>query len=118
MWSGLRRFWRWLKALFGFGPVLSVDRDISLIERKTFSCRVGQAVNYQPSFYSGEVVTPIVPPTYYEVLGLPDGLTYSGSTGAITGTPTTVGQYGVTIIAHGPGVNRQATGVLFTIRSA
>ena len=121
MWTSIKKAWAWILGWLGslFGrPALGSLRDISLIERKTFSCKVGATVSYQVSFYSGEVVTPVVPPDSYQIFNLPPGLTYNSSTGLISGVPTTVGEYGVTIQALGPGLNRQSTGVKFLIRSA
>jgi hypothetical protein len=122
MWTAISKAWAWLKAwlggLLGRPVMLSSDKDIALIERKTFSCKVGTVVSYQVSFYSGEVVTPVVAPDSYEIFNLPPGLTYDSTTGLISGITTTVGQYGVTIQAIGPGQARQSTGVLFVIRSA
>lgn len=118
MWSLIKKTWAWLLGLFGKDSPVILERDISLIERKTFSCKVGTTVSYQVSFYSGEVVTPVVAPDSYEIFNLPPGLTYDSTTGLISGITTTVGQYGVTIQAIGPSQARQSTGVLFVIRSA
>lgn len=119
MWNALKRAWAWLSGwLFGHPLSVALDRDIALIERKTFSCKVGTTVSYQVSFYVGEVVTPVIAPDSYQIFNLPPGLTYDSTTGLVSGTPTTVGQYGVTIQAIGPGQSRQSTGVLFVIRSA
>jgi hypothetical protein len=118
MWSLFKKAWAWLLGLFGKDSPVILGRDIALIERKTFSCKVGTTVSYQVSFYSGEVVTPVIAPESYEIFNLPPGLTYDSATGLISGITTTVGQYGVTIQAIGPGQARQSTGVLFVIRSA
>jgi hypothetical protein len=118
MWSLVKKAWAWLLGLFGKGPAARLERDISLIERKTFSCKVGTTVSYQVSFYSGTVVTPILPPDSYEIFNLPPGLTYDSTSGLVSGVPTTAGEYGVTIQALGPGASRQSTGVMFVIRSA
>jgi len=119
MWNALKRAWAWLAGwLFGHPLSVALDRDIALVERKTFSCKVGTTVSYQVSFYSGTFVTPVTPPGSYEIFNLPPGLTYDPTSGLISGVPTTTGEYGVTIQALGPGQNRQSTGVLFNIRSA
>lgn len=121
MWNAIKKAWAWIRAwlsgLFSKPALSCQDKDISLIDRKTFSCKVGTSVSYQVSFYSGTPVTPVVSPTSYEIFNLPPGLTYDSTTGLISGAPTTVGEYGVTIQALGPGQNRQSTGVLFKIRS-
>ncbi len=54
----------------------------------------------------------------YTVSGLPDGLSFSSSTSAITGTPTTAGGSSVTVVASDPGSLSVATTFTLTINPA
>ena len=55
------------------------------------------------------------PATSWSVTGLPDGLSMTASTGAITGTPTAKGSFTASITATGSGGTSPATDVSFSI---
>lgn len=123
MFNSILRFFKALWARLFQPKLTATSRDLPLLERKSWSGKVGVYMEYQISFYQEATpVTPIVYPDHFLVYGLPDGLTYAQSTGLIFGTPTTVGTYGVTIMAIGTNPNtnptqKQSCGVVFTVRS-
>jgi hypothetical protein len=54
-------------------------------------------------------ITASNPPSSYDAIGLPPGLSVNPGTGAISGTPTAGGNFSVTIGAHGSSWNASAT---------
>ncbi len=76
------------------------------------STAIGTAVNLQlvGSDPNGDVLG-------YGATGLPQGLSLNGSTGAITGTPTTAGTYDV-VVAVSDGVNSATANFIWTVTGA
>jgi len=123
MFNGIIQFFKTLWYRLFPSKVIATSRDFPLLERKSWSGKIGTYMEYQISFYQETTpVTPIVYPDHFLVYGLPDGLTYNQANGLIYGIPTIVGTYGVTIMAIGTNPNtnptqKQSCGVVFTVRS-
>lgn len=81
--------------------VLSVNAPPTILSAANAVGAVGTAFSYAVRA-SGN-------PTVYAASGLPDGLVLNANTGAITGTPTTTGNYPVALFATGPGGTGTAT---------
>ncbi len=54
-------------------------------------------------------------PVTHEVIGLPEGVTYDSETNTISGTPTTVGSYDVTVVSTDESGNKTETTFTITV---
>src|SRR5947199_5981821 len=91
---------------FAMGPAPTPTPAPSLNGNNNATGTAGVAFSYQIAATNN--------PTSYNATGLPPGLSVSTTTGAISGTPTTVGNYSVTLSASNAG-GTGTKGVTFKI---
>ena len=84
----------WSNAAGGCVPTGAIQDSIKITSPGTQTSNVGATVNL-----AIQGVSTAGNPLTWSALGLPTGLNINGSTGTVTGTPTTAGTFGVTVTA-------------------
>jgi uncharacterized repeat protein (TIGR03803 family) len=93
-----------------YGVIFKLDPSLPLI---TSSLNIYGGIGLNLSYQ----ITATQSPTSYNAIGLQDGLTINNSTGAISGLPTTLGTFNITIGASNAAGNSNNATLVVTIQS-